>query len=266
MVDCNGRIINYLRISVTDRCNLRCTYCMPEDGVKLVDHSEILSFSRIVEFTKEAVSMGIDKIRITGGEPLVRKGITDLISMLSSIEGVKDLSMTTNGTLLSQFAHDLKKAGLMRVNISLDATNPLHYREITRGGDVNQVFRGIEAAQKAGLNPVKINCVVDKSINEPDAGDVARYALERGCEVRFIPKMDLERGEFGIVSGGSGGDCTKCNRLRLTSTGMLKPCLFSNIEIDTTKFGARKAIEMAVNRKPEKGGHNNSGQFYNIGG
>lgn len=266
MVDCKGRVINYLRISVTDRCNLRCRYCMPEDGVKLVAHSEILSFAQITEFTKEAVSMGIDKIRITGGEPLVRKGVTELISMLSSIDGIKDLSMTSNGILLSEFAYELKRAGLMRINISLDATDPLRYMEITRGGDVNPVFKGIEAAQKAGLNPVKINCVVEKSSDEPDAIDVARYASKIGCEVRFIPRMDLERGQFGVVSGGSGGDCAKCNRLRLTSTGMLKPCLFSDIEIDTLKLGARKAIEMAINRKPEKGGHNNSGEFYNIGG
>ncbi len=264
MVDCEGRIINYLRISVTDRCNLRCKYCMPEDGVKLVAHSEILSFAQISEFTKEAVSMGIDKIRITGGEPLVRRGITELISMLSAIEGVRDLSMTTNGSLLSQFAHDLKKAGLMRVNVSLDATDTGRYREITRGGDVNRVFAGIEAAQKAGLNPVKINCVIENSTDERDAVDVASYASKIGCQVRFIPRMDLERGKFGVVSGGSGGDCAKCNRLRLTSTGMLKPCLFSDIEIDTLKLGARKAIEMAINRKPQRGGHNNSGEFYNI--
>ena len=266
MIDCKGRIINYLRISVTDRCNLRCTYCMPEDGIKLTDHSNILSFSQIVDFTKEAVAMGIDKIRITGGEPLVRKGITQLISMLSSIDGIKDLSMTTNGTLLPEFAYDLKKAGLMRVNISLDATDPVRYREITREGDINMVFKGVEAAKKAGLTPVKINCVIENSIDEPDAADVARYASEIGCQVRFIPRMDLEKGQFGIVSGGSGGDCAKCNRLRLTSTGMLKPCLFSNIEFDTMKLGARKAIEMALNRKPEKGGHNYTGHFYNIGG
>lgn len=138
MIDCKGRVINYLRISVTDRCNLRCKYCMPAEGVTLVNHSKILSFDKIAEFAKEAVSMGIDKIRITGGEPLVRKGITELISMISSIEGVKDLSMTSNGILLSEFAHDLKKAGLMRVNISLDATDPVRYREITRGGDVRK--------------------------------------------------------------------------------------------------------------------------------
>lgn len=266
MIDCKGRVINYLRISVTDRCNLRCKYCMPAEGVTLVNHSKILSFDKIAEFAKEAVSMGIDKIRITGGEPLVRKGITELISMISSIEGVKDLSMTSNGILLSEFAHDLKKAGLMRVNISLDATDPVRYREITRGGDVNMVFKGIEAAHRAGLNPVKINCVIDKDVDEPDAVDVMNYANKSGCEVRFIPRMDLERGQFGIVTGGVGGDCAKCNRLRLTSTGMLKPCLFSDIEIDAVKLGARKAIEMAINRKPEKGGHNNSGEFYNIGG
>ncbi len=266
MIDCKGRVINYLRISVTDRCNLRCNYCMPEEGVKLVDHSKILTFTQIVDFTREAVFMGIDKIRLTGGEPLVRKGITELVSMLSSIQGINDLSMTSNGILLSGFARELKDAGLMRVNISLDAIDQERYRLITRGGDVKLVFKGIEAALKYGLKPVKINCVVNRDRDEPDALDVARYASETGCDVRFIPRMDLERGTFGVVSGGSGGDCTKCNRLRLTSTGMLKPCLFSDIEIDTLKLGAKKSIEMAISRKPEKGLHNNTGGFYNIGG
>ena len=148
MYDPLKRAITYLRISVTDRCNLRCTYCMPEEGIPLVDHSEILTFNEIEEFTRVAVSNGVNKVRITGGEPLVRKGITELVRRLASIEGITDLSMTTNGQLLSQFAEELAKAGLMRINISLDTADPDRYREITRGGDINKVFDGIEAAKR----------------------------------------------------------------------------------------------------------------------
>lgn len=266
MTDNKGRTINYLRISVTDRCNLRCTYCMPEEGIRLLDHSQILSFSEIVGFTRVAVSMGVDKIRVTGGEPLVRNGITGLVKEIASIEGVKDLSMTTNGVLLTRFAEDLKKAGLMRVNISLDTTDPERYKTLTRGGDISQVINGIKAAKEAGLLPVKINCVVEKESNEPDALMVKEFASRNDLEVRFIHKMDLKRGEFGIVEGGDGGNCGICNRLRLTPTGMLKPCLFSDIEIDIRKYGAKEAIQHALNIKPVKGLVNRAGNFYNIGG
>lgn len=266
MIDCIGRNINYLRISVTDRCNLRCDYCMPQEGIKMVDHSRILTFSQIVDFTTTAVSMGIDKVRLTGGEPLVRRGITQLVREIALIDGIKDLSMTTNGVLLSEFAKELKEAGLMRVNISLDTTDSKRYAEITRGGDIRNVMAGISAAQEAGLNPVKINCVVDKHGQEPDALKVFDFAKENGFEVRFIHKMDLKKGEFGIVEGGDGGNCSICNRLRLTSTGMLKPCLFSDLEIDITKYSAQEAIERALNIKPSKGLINREGNFYNIGG
>jgi len=266
MIDCRGRVINYLRISVTDRCNLRCLYCMPQEGVKLLDHSKILTFDEIEDFTRIAVSMGIDKVRITGGEPLVRREITTLIKKISAIKGIKDLSMTSNGILLSQFALQLKEAGLMRINISIDSVDPVKYSQITRGGDLDMVFNGVDASLKAGLYPVKINCVVDKNSDEPDAIAVSHYAKSKGCEVRFIPKMDLEKGSFGVVEGGNGGECTKCNRLRLTPNGMLRPCLFSDIELDIRKLGSKKAIEEALAIKPIKGGHNNSGKFYNIGG
>lgn len=169
MIDCRGRVINYLRISVTDRCNLRCLYCMPQEGVKLLDHSKILTFDEIEDFTRIAVSMGIDKVRITGGEPLVRREITTLIKKISAIKGIKDLSMTSNGILLSQFALQLKEAGLMRINISIDSVDPVKYSQITRGGDLDMVFNGVDASLKAGLYPVKINCVVDKNSDEPDA-------------------------------------------------------------------------------------------------
>ncbi len=175
MFDRFNRKINYLRISVTDRCNLRCVYCMPENGVPLLKHEDILNFDEIVEFTKIAVSKGIDKVRITGGEPLVRNGIVDLISMISGIKGIKDLSMTTNGVFLDKYADDLIEAGLQRVNISLDTVDPEKYKQITRVGNVQKVFDGIKAAKKAGLKPIKINCVIQNSSLEPHAVDVAKY-------------------------------------------------------------------------------------------
>ncbi len=266
MEDCFGRKITYLRISVTDRCNLRCSYCMPEDGVTLLDRSMILSYKEIEDFTRIAVKMGVDKVRVTGGEPLVRKNIVTLIESLSSIEGIKDLSMTTNGVLLSEFADDLKKAGLKRINISMDTVDADRYLETTRGGDINRVFEGIAAAKRVGFNPIKLNCVVEKDSSKESARGVAEYALRENLLVRYIPLMDLKSGVFGRVEGGDGGNCSECSRLRLTATGMLKPCLFNNIEFNIRELGAAKAIELALKHKPLKGGNNSTGCFYNIGG
>lgn len=266
LVDHFGRKINYLRISVTDRCNLRCVYCMPPEGIRLIDPGKILTFDQIADFTHVAVSKGIDKVRITGGEPLVRKDIVILVKMLSSIQGIKDLSMTTNGILLEEFAHQLKEAGMMRVNVSLDTMDPAKYKEVTRGGDIFAVLRGLAAAMTAGLSPVKINCVVEQNKGEADAVEVAGFANKMGYQVRFIPKMDLESGSFGVVDGGSGGDCAACNRLRLTPSGMLKPCLFNDMELDILSLGYAAAIEAAIAAKPSKGKCNHTGNFYNIGG
>ena len=150
MIDSYGRQIDYLRISVTDRCNLRCTYCMPAEGVPLVCRREILSYEEITGVARAAAAIGITKIRLTGGEPLVRRDLVRLVEMLAVIDGIRDLAMTTNGILLPHHARTLAAAGLNRVNISLDATNPHRFTEITRGGDVRQVFAGIEAAQWSG--------------------------------------------------------------------------------------------------------------------
>ena len=266
MLDNYKRNINYLRISVTDRCNLRCTYCMPEEGIELLSHKDILSFDEIVEVVRIGVKYGIDKVRITGGEPLVRKGIVDLISMIWDMEGVKDLSMTTNGILLGNFANDLKKAGLQRVNISLDTLNPQKFKKVTRGGDVEQVFKGIEAAKKAGLHPIKINCVVWKSSDEEDAQEVAKYCKENDLQVRFIHQMNLKTGEFSVVEGGDGGNCSTCNRLRLTANGNIKPCLFSDLMYNVRELGVDEAFKQALGNKPKAGTCNMSGDFYNIGG
>jgi cyclic pyranopterin phosphate synthase len=208
------RNIHYLRISVTDRCNLRCKYCMPEKGIKLLRRGDILSFEEIVSFTKIAVRNGIDKVRITGGEPLTRKNIAYLIQLVANIDGIKDLSLTTNGVLLTDFAMPLKQSGLNRVNISLDTVDPEKYEEITRGGDFQRVMQGIDAAEMAGLLPIKINCVVNKSSDEPDALGVKAFCESRNFSVRFIRQMNLEAGEYSPVEGGTGGDCRLWNKMR----------------------------------------------------
>jgi cyclic pyranopterin phosphate synthase len=261
-----NRNINYLRISVTDRCNLRCTYCMPEEGIQLLRHEDILSFDEIKDFTEVAVANGVTKVRITGGEPLVRKGITTLVRMISEIKGIKDLSMTTNGVLLKQFAHELRAAGLHRVNISLDTIDPEKFKTITRTGNIIDVFEGINTAKNTGLIPVKINCVIKESKEEEEAKAVTLFCKDNNLEIRYIRQMDLINGHFSMVEGGTGGDCSICNRLRLTANGMLKPCLFNNIEFDIRELGFEKAMKLAVELKPECGSKNETGAFYNIGG
>jgi len=239
---------------------------MPEEGIKLLSHSEILTFDEIAGFTETAVANGITKVRITGGEPLVRKGIANLVSMISSVEGIKDLSMTTNGILLERFADELKKAGLQRVNISLDTVDAEKYTFITRNGVLGNVLKGIEAAQKAELLPVKINCVVKDSEDEPDARAVAEFCKKNGLEFRYIKEMDLVKGTFSPVTGGSGGNCSSCNRLRLTSDGKLKPCLFNDAGFDIREMGFEKAFKAAIEMKPASGQRNRINGFYNIGG
>jgi len=266
MFDRFSRRINYLRVSVTDRCNLRCVYCMPAEGIKMLSHNDILSYEEILEVIRLAVSMGISKVRITGGEPLVRKGLVQFVSEIAGIPGILDLGLTTNGMLLEEFAQPLAAAGLHRINISLDAMDPVRFTEITRGGKLEKVLLGIEAAQKAGLKPIKINCVIRDSSEEPDAVAVREFCETRGFEARFIHQMDLGEGCFTIVENGHGGDCANCNRLRLTANGMIKPCLFSDIAFDIRKMGIGPALEAAVGQKPEKGTSNSSDFFHNIGG
>ncbi|MCX6333446.1 MAG: radical SAM protein [Bacteroidia bacterium] len=266
MFDRFDRSIDYLRISVTDRCNLRCRYCMPEEGIRLLRHEDILSFDEITGFTRASVKHGINKVRITGGEPLVRKGIVTLVKMLADIKGINDLSMTTNGILLKDFAGDLKNAGLHRVNISLDTTDPERFAYITRGGNINDVLEGIIAAKKAGLVPVKINCVIEKSRDEEDARLIADFCLRNDLDIRYIHQMDLVNGHFSAVDGGTGGNCPLCNRLRLTANGKLRPCLFNDLVFDIRELGYEEAIMKAVELKPECGSNNVTGKFYNIGG
>lgn len=267
------RGISYLRVSVTDRCNLRCVYCMPEEGVSLVSHDDILRFEEILPVVRASVELGIDKIRITGGEPLVRSGTADLVQMISRIDGVRDISMTTNGILLAKYARALKEAGLHRVNISLDTLKAERFKRITRVGNLADTLKGIEAAMKAGLDPVKINTVPMKGVNDDEIIDFAHMTQEAGWHVRFIELMPLNRaaefvpstvlrkrieslgtlepytrlagngaaryfrlpganGTIGFISPVSEPFCEECNRLRLSSTGILFPCLFSKQGMD----------------------------------
>jgi cyclic pyranopterin phosphate synthase len=191
MQDIYSRQIEYLRIAVTDRCNLRCTYCMPAEGLPLKSHAEILSLEEIFQIVKAVVPLGIDKIRLTGGEPLVRLGLVDLVKQIRTIPEIKDISLTTNGILLSEFAESLKNAGLNRVNISLDTLDKAKFRQITRLGDIAKVHQGIEAALKAGLEPVKLNVVVIKGVNDGEILDFIELTRNKPLHVRFIELMPI---------------------------------------------------------------------------
>ena len=239
---------------------------MPAAGLTMLRHEDILSYEEIAAFVRAAVAMEFRKVRITGGEPLVRKGVISFVRLLAGIDGIADLAMTTNATLLAHFAADLKAAGLHRVNVSLDAVDPERFSRITKGGNVSDVFAGIEAAQHAGLTPIKLNCVVDASSAERDAREVATFAREAGLDVRFIRRMDLHEGRFHVVEGGSGGDCPRCSRLRLSSDGWLRPCLFSDLKINVREMPAQDAIRRALEAKPESGSSSARNRMHVIGG
>jgi cyclic pyranopterin phosphate synthase len=185
------RTIRYLRISVTDRCNLRCRYCMPEEGVAALAHDQVLRLEEIARLAQVAISLGINRFRLTGGEPLVRKGIVDLVRQMAALPGLADLSMTTNATLLAVMAAPLAEAGLRRVNISLDTLRPERYAHITRGGSLEAALAGIRAAEAAGLTPVKINAVVMRDFNDDEVAALAQRSLTEGWNVRFIEAMPL---------------------------------------------------------------------------
>jgi len=266
MLDRYNRHITYLRISVTDRCNFRCEYCMPAEGMPWKKRDEILNFQEIYEIAKEGTKLGIKKIRLTGGEPLVRKDLPELVRMLSSLPGIEEIGMTTNGVLLSKYARELKEAGLSRVNISLDTLDPVKFKKITRIGNLDEVLRGIDAAIEAELLPVKINFVRIKGENEEDEEAVRNFCIEKKMKLRFIRQMDLRTGEFYSVEGGDGGICKICNRLRLTADGFIVPCLHSNLRYNVRELGINKAFEQAVQNKPKTGYGTNTHEFSNIGG
>ncbi|MHC1742278.1 MAG: GTP 3',8-cyclase MoaA [Syntrophobacteraceae bacterium] len=270
------RRIDYLRLSITDRCNLRCTYCMPTEGIPKLFHDDMLRYEEILRLARIVVGMGITKVRITGGEPLVRKDVLVLCRAIAQIPGLESLSLTTNGVLLADYADELAGAGIQRVNVSLDTLNRDKFQAITRRDALQDVWRGIEAADRAGLRPVKLNVVVMHGINDDEIEDLARLTLSHSYHVRFIEFMpfksdDFERrylsceeiltrlramgtlddatsrhsngparyfrlrggmGKIGLISPISHHFCPACNRLRLTSDGKLRTCLFASVETD----------------------------------
>ncbi len=266
MLDHFNRNITYLRISVTDRCNFRCQYCMPAEGMPWKNQDEILSFEEIVDIVKVGTKLGIKKLRLTGGEPLVRKDLPELIKMLSSIPEIEEIGMTTNGVLLPKYAKQLKENGLNRVNISLDTLDPEKFRRITRTGELEDVLKGIDAAINAELLPVKINVVRMNGASKENEQTIRDFCKEKNLKLRFIRQMDLRKGEFSSVEGGEGGICKICNRLRLTADGFLVPCLHSELRYDVRKTGIEEAYKLAISNKPETGHGTTTHEFSNIGG
>jgi GTP 3',8-cyclase len=188
MRDSFNREISYLRVSVTDRCNLRCLYCMPKEGLSLLGHDDILSYEEILRVIREAAALGITKVRVTGGEPLVRRGLLDFLHALKGVS-LEDLSLTTNGILLEVYAEKLFDAGVRRINVSLDSLNAERYAQMTRGGNLHSVLRGIEKAEQIGFAPIKINTVAMRGFNEDEILDIARLTLRKPYQVRFIELM-----------------------------------------------------------------------------
>ena len=211
------RPIDYLRISVTDRCNLRCIYCMPADGIRLLSHDDILSYEEIHTIAEAAAELGISKVRITGGDPLVRAGLPELVQMLAKINTLDDVSLTTNGVLLARYAAELKQAGLRRVNVSLDTLKPDRFEYITRASRLDDVLAGINAAGAVGLNPIKINMVVLSGINDDELLDFAARTINDGWHVRFIEYMPFGESTTKLVPVAE-------MKQRLAVLGELEPC------------------------------------------
>ena len=271
MKDRYGRTIKYLRLSVTDLCNCRCVYCMGENGVPRLPHSAILSFEEIEEIVRAAVSLGVTKVRLTGGEPLVRRGIDELVRRLRGIEGVEELAMTTNGARLAEYAARLKSAGLDRLNVSLDTLDPEKFRRITRIGELRDTLDGLDAARRAGFERIKLNTVLMGGVNDEEIAEIAALAKDGAFDVRFIELMPIGectdwdrrrflpaervleylpkgervpsdgvaelwrpagfRGTVGLIRPLSHRFCADCDRIRVTADGCLKPCLHSAREI-----------------------------------
>jgi|SRR5579871_2898922 len=208
LIDSYNRTIDYLRVSVTDRCNFRCVYCMPEEGAPIAPKAEILTYEEIERLVRIAVSLGMCKIRLTGGEPLVRKDIPLLVEKIGALPGVRDLSMTTNGFLLARYAADFARHGMNRINISLDTLQPDRFAQIARRGNLEDVLAGIDAALHAGMAPLKLNCVVMRGWNEDEVVDFARLTLEQPFDVRFIELMPINwsKGDDSMASDNPMSD------------------------------------------------------------
>jgi cyclic pyranopterin phosphate synthase len=268
MFDTYNREINYLRVSVTDRCNLRCTYCMPEAGIQLKNHADILPYEKIIQIVAVASSMGIHKIRLTGGEPLVRKNISFLVRELKGIHGISEVSMTSNGILLEPMAEELKQAGLDRLNISLDTLDAGKYRQITRSGDIERVFAGIAASRKAGFTGTKINMVLIPEFNQGEVEAMKDFCRKNGMSLQRIHHYSLHDYETvqKELSAERPLSCSICNRLRLTADGKLKPCLFSNLEFAVDFSNICASLQKAVQAKPRHGIACRNREIWQIGG
>ncbi len=252
MFDSYGREISYLRVSVTDRCNLRCTYCMPPEGVKLLRHDEILSFEQIAQVVGAAASMGFRKVRLTGGEPLARLGLIDLVSLIAEIPGIQTIGMTTNGSLLAPVAAELKKRGLHSVNVSLDTLDPERFAAITRGGSIEATFEGIRAAIAAGL-AVKLNTVVLPETSEAEYQAIRDYAAGIGARVQTIARYHLDEEKRDGGEYDRPPPCSLCDRLRLLANGVLRPCLHGELGVKVDFGDIAGSIERAVGLKPARG-------------
>lgn len=296
MIDETGRSITYLRLSVIDRCNCRCRYCMPAAGVQKVCHSEVMSLEEMAAVVEACARLGVTKVRITGGEPLARLGVERLVSLIRDIQGIQEVAMTTNATLLAPKAQALAEAGLDRVNVSLDSLDPQRYHAITRTGSLKDALDGLAAAREAGLGPIKVNAVLMGGVNEADIVPLAHLAKEGAASsVRFIELMPIgeaarwpqasfvpaERvlqelpelafvgadgvsetfsapgwaGTVGLIRPMSHKFCSACNRIRVTSDGMLKACLHSAREVPLRGLGPYQlvdAIAAEIARKPER--------------
>lgn len=246
------RDITYLRISITDKCNLRCVYCMPEEGVPRKNHVDFLSFEKIAEIVRAGASLGIRKVRLTGGEPLVKRGIVDLAAMLKAVPGMEHLAMTTNGTLLAEKARELKKAGLDSLNVSLDTLDPARYREITRCGNIKDVRDGIEAARSEGFS-IKINTVVMEETADEEIAEVGRFCKRYGFSHQLINHFSLGRERLETYRFDRPPRCDECNRIRLLADGKFKSCLLSDIEIPVDMEDIAAALEKTVEMKPKRG-------------
>ncbi len=277
LIDRFNRNLNYLRISITDRCNLKCLYCVPRDLIPKLPHHEVLSYEEILRIVRVSIGLGTSKVRVTGGEPLVRKGVYHFLKQLAGIEGLLDISLTTNGVLLKDNIHKIKSAGIKRLNISLDTLNREKYKQITGYDFFDQVWEGIELAQRMGFYPIKINVVPVKGINDDELVDIAKLSMTHPFHIRFIEympmgssHMDIDRhllapeikkhieqlgelvpvdrstydgpaerfkfesgrGEIGFIRPISRHFCQTCNRLRLTASGQLRPCLMHDKQED----------------------------------
>lgn len=298
MLDKTGRKIEYLRVSLTDRCNLRCIYCMPEEGIQKVSHDDVLRYEDFEKIISACASLGIRKVRFTGGEPLILKGIEKLIHSTAQIPTIDDIAITTNGILLYDMAEDLRKAGLNRVNISIDTLDKDKYREITRGGDLSKVFKAIDKCLSIGLTPVKLNVVLMRGFNDDETDKFINLTKETPINVRFIELMPLGEGQkyydkaqmkiedilqnhpellpikdksnvatvfraenalgtVGFISPMSCKFCTSCNRIRLTATGTIKPCLHSEEEVNLKPYldddtALTEVIRNTIYNKPEE--------------